>query len=293
VEAALEAFSTRADGTTHVVANGIDAGLVSNVVYRNSDLADRQYDGLALHTRHSFSNRWSVNGSYTLQLKNDGNYEGEGSGTPGATSRIGDYPEAFNAARNYPDGRLQAFQRHRLRLWSIYNMDMGRSGDASVSGMWRVDSARVYTLAARNQGLTSTQRGILAAAGYPDGPGPTNVFFGDRGSQEFAGYGMLDMSFNYNVPVFRTLRPWVKLDVYNLFNNQKLIAWNTTISQDPASPKDSLGYATGYVKGAAFGTATGNAVTNLNLTTINAFPVAFSGALPGGRTLQLALGFRF
>ena len=101
------------------------------------------------------------------------------------------------------------------------------------------------------------------------------------------------MSFNYNIPVFRTLRPWVKFDVYNLFNNQKLIAWNTTVSQDPASPKDSLGYATGYIKGATFGTATGNTVTNLNVTTINAYPVAFSGAVAGGRTFQVAVGFRF
>jgi hypothetical protein len=170
---------------------------------------------------------------------------------------------------------------------------MGRAGDASLSGLWRVDSARVYSLAARNQGLTATQRALLQAAGYPDGPGPTHVFFGDRGSEEFAGSGVLDMSVNYNVPVFRTLRPWVKLDVYNLFNNQKLIAWNTTISQDPASPKDSLGYATGYVKGAAFGTATGNTVTNLNVTTINAYPVAFGGAPAGGRTFQVAVGFRF
>ncbi len=72
-----------------------------------------------------------------------------------------------------------------------------------------------------------------------------------------------------------------------------MIAWNTTITQDPASPKDSLGYATGYIKGPTFGTATGNTVTNLNVTTINAYPVAFSGATPGGRTLQVAVGFRF
>jgi hypothetical protein len=289
----IETFSTIADGTTHVVANGVDAGVVSNIVYRNSDVAHREYQGMVFQSRLQLSSRWNVNGHYTLQIKNDGNYEGEATNTPGATSIIGDYPEAFNAARNYPDGRLQDFQRHRLRLWSIYTADMGRAGDASVSGLWRVDSARVYSLAARNQGLTSTQRGILAAAGYPDGPAPTSVFFGERGSEEFAGYGVLDMSFNYDVPVFRTLRPWVKFDVYNVFNNQKLIAWNTTIVQDPASPKDNLGYATGYIKSPAFGTATGNTVTNLNVSTINAYPVAFSGVPPGGRTLQVALGFRF
>jgi len=76
-------------------------------------------------------------------------------------------------------------------------------------------------------------------------------------------------------------------------NNQKLIAWNTTIAQDPVSPRDDLGYATGYVKSPTFGAATGNTVTNLNVTTINAYPVSFSGAVPGGRTFQVAVGFRF
>ena len=32
----VEDFITIADGTTHVVFNGIDAGTVSNVVYRNT-----------------------------------------------------------------------------------------------------------------------------------------------------------------------------------------------------------------------------------------------------------------
>ena len=76
------------------------------------------------------------------------------------------------------------------------------------------------------------------------------VFFnGERGSETFPGYGLFDTSINYNIPVFRTLRPWVKFDVYNLFNNQKLIGWNTAVTQNAASAKDNLGLATGYTKG--------------------------------------------
>ena len=90
------------------------------------------------------------------------------------------------------------------------------------------------------------------------------VFFnGERGSETFPGYGLFDTSINYNIPVFSTLRPWVKFDVYNLFNNQKLIGWNTAVTQTAASAKDGLGLATGYTPGATFGTATGNVVTNL------------------------------
>jgi len=84
-------------------------------------------------------------------------------------------------------------------------------------------------------------------------------------------------------------------DVYNLFNNQKLIAWSTTIRQNSATPSDSLGLRTGYVPStpATFGTATGNTVTNLNVNNIDAYPVAFPGATPGGRTFQAAVGVRF
>ena len=164
-------------------------------------------------------------------------------------SIIGNYPEAFNAARNYPDGRLQAFQRHRMRLWTVYNVGMGSAGDVSFSGLWRVDSGLAYSLAARNQALSATQVALMTAAGYPEAAnlaalGPitgNHVFFDDRGSETFKGYGLLDTSINYNIPVFRTLRPWVKFDVYNLFDNRKLIAWSTTIRQDPATPRDELG----------------------------------------------------
>ena len=290
----IEGFTTREDGTTNVVANGINAGIVSNLVYKNTDVSRREYQGMVFQTRYRLADRWTVNGHYTLQLKNDGNFEGEGTNTPGAASAIGTYPEAYPEARYFPDGRLQDFQRSRLRLWSAYTLDMGRAGDASVSGLWRVDSGRVYSLVVRNVNPTAAQRTIIRNAGYPDVSGSTHVYYGgSRGSESFDGSGVFDMSFNYNVPVFRSLAPWLKLDIYNLFNNQKLIAWNTTIAQDATTPLDSLGLRTGYTKPAAFGTATGNTVTNGNLTGIEAYPLAFSGAPRGGRTFRLALGFRF
>jgi hypothetical protein len=151
----------------------------------------------------------------------------------------------------------------------------------------------VYSLLSRNQGITNAQNAILASAGYPDTPGLQTVYFGERGSQEFASYGIVDTSVNYNVPVFRSLRPWVKIDAFNLLNNQKLIAWNTTVSQNRAGGVDALGLATGYTQGANFGKATGNTVSNGFLSNIPAYPLAYSGAAAGGRTLRVSVGLRF
>ena len=50
----IEDFITIADGTTHVIFNGIDAGTVSNVVYRNTDEAWREYQAIVLQSRYRF-----------------------------------------------------------------------------------------------------------------------------------------------------------------------------------------------------------------------------------------------
>jgi outer membrane receptor protein involved in Fe transport len=289
----IEDFITVAGGTTEIVVDGISAGRFTNINYSNSNLPQRGYQAMTFQSRYRISNRWNFAGHYTVQLKNDGNYEGEATNQPGNTSSIGDYPEAFNATRTYPTGRLQDFQRHRLRIWSIYDVGLGRAGDVSVAGLWRVDSGLVFSLASLRQPLTATQRGILTSAGYPNTPQTQTVFYADRGSEMFKGYGLFDLDLSYNVPVFKSLRPWIKFDVYNLFNNQKLIAWNTTVSQTASSARDNLGLATAYTRGSTFGTATGNTVTNLNFTGINAYPLAFNGSLPGGRTYRVAVGFRF
>ncbi|HEY1910131.1 MAG TPA: carboxypeptidase regulatory-like domain-containing protein [Vicinamibacterales bacterium] len=292
----IEDYQTLSTGVTDVTVNGVSAGLFTNKLYTNApnDQVYRHYQGLVFQTRYRINSAWSVYGADTVQLQNTGDYEGEATNQPGNTSPIGNFPEAFSVARTYPFGDLQNAEKNRLRLWSVYSWDMHSKGNLTFSGLWRLESGLAYSIAARNQPLTSQQVAILAAAGYPDLPGAQTVFFtGERGDQTFAGYGVIDMSINYDIPVFRTVKPWIKIDVYNLFNNEKLIAWNTTVSQNVAGGVDALGLATNYTKGSTFGTATGNTVTNLNNANINTFPLAFSGAQAGGRTLRMAIGVRF
>ena len=289
----IEDIIDRTTGTSDVVLQGIAAGTVSNILYRNSDIPWRRYQGLVFQTRYRLTSRWGANANYTLQLENDGNFEGEGTNSPAARSAIGDYPEALPANRYYPEGHLANFQRHRLRAWTIYDLSMGHFGDVSLSGLWRVDSGRTYSLVRPNVGPNATQIAIVENAGYVDEPATYDVFYSERGSEHFKGYGLLDTSVQYNVPVFKTLRPWVRFDTYNVFNNQKLIAWNTTIAANNSGPRDAFGIPTTFTNGAAFGTATGNTVSNgSKLTNIPAYP-QWSGGNNGGRTIRAALGFRF
>jgi hypothetical protein len=276
----IEDYITLDNGTSIVSEPGTNLTL-TNRVFANSDVAFREYRGLLMQGRYDVSRNWMVNGHWTVQLKNDGNYEGEAASQI-LTSSVGNYPEILSESRHYPTGHLSNFQRHKVDLWSIYKLDFGSWGDGSIGGLWRYNSARVYTLRAANQPLTPVQAALLASLGYVDAPSTQNVFYSAPGSESFAGYGIFDTSFNYNVPVFRSLRPWVKFDVFNLLNNQKLISWNTTIRQDATTPRDDLGLREGYTQGPLFGQATGNAN----------YPAPFAGQT-GGRTLRVALGVRF
>jgi hypothetical protein len=78
-----------------------------------------------------------------------------------------------------------------------------------------------------------------------------------------------------SVPIWKSLKPWVKLEVRNLFNKTPLISYNITTRPDPASPRDALGIPTGYIKGSSFGNATGTA------------------NFPFPREFFVAVGFRF
>jgi hypothetical protein len=277
-----EDFIAIANGTTHVVRDGFDVGTFTNIAYNNTEGAARNYDALEFQARYRALTRLTLNGNYTLQLRNEGNVPGEHEDKAGATGPIGDYPEIFTVNRHFPIGRLSTFQRNRIRAWGTYDLELGRAGAMSLSGLVRIDSAGVFSLAANEQPLSAIQTARLLAAGYPDRPTSQTVFFGRRGSQEFKGSGVLDLAIGYAVPAFKRGKPWVKLDVYNALNNRKQIAWDTTVVPDQASATDALGLRTGYLTAASFGKATSN----------DDFPAPFPGET-GGRTFRIALGFLF
>ena len=269
-------------GRTDVVVNGTDFGTFDNIVYRNSDLPERKYQALLFQANYRPWSRLSVDGHWTVQLKNEGNFEGEAQNQPGISSSLGDYPEILVPSRNFPVGRLNGFQRNKVRLWAIYNQPVGRFGSVDVAPILRVDSGTAYSLFATDVDFSDVQ--LARDPGYahlPDG-GTQTLFFGERGAQTFPGFALLDLAATYQIPVFRTVRPWVKVEILNLTNNQKLISWDTTVTPDPNSPLDANGLPTGYIQGPRFGQATAN----------TDYP-AWRPGQTGGRTYLLSGGIRF
>ena len=109
----VEDFVTLDGGSTTVTGNdGEEFGTFSNLNFRNTDALERNYDGLEFQGRFQATNAFLIDGSYTVQINNDGNFEGEARSAGAISSNAFDYPEVTPANRYYPTGRLKNFQRH-------------------------------------------------------------------------------------------------------------------------------------------------------------------------------------
>jgi hypothetical protein len=276
----VEDFITMADGQTTVIKNGVNFGEFDNATYRNSDQPKRNYDAIDLQSSWRQVPSLSVSGQWTVQVRNEGNFEGEAANNPAIPSLIGDYPELYVADRSFPMGRLDDFQRHKVRVWAAYSLDMQRAGRLDLSPMYRYNSGRTFSYVAPAVPFTAAQ--LANDPGYAFAPTSQPLFFGQRGDGQFQGYALVDFAATWSMPVARSLRPWVKLEVLNAFNNQKLISWDTTVTADANGPKDANGLPLNYMKGPLFGKATRNAD----------YPRPRAG-LDGGRTYFVSLGLRF
>ncbi len=278
----IEDFLDLTTGATEIMHEGRSYGTFVNEVFRNTDELQRNYDALQFDGSYRVTSAFQLDGSYTVQLRNEGNFEGEATNQPGISSVAFDYPEIFTPERNYPFGRLNDFQRHKVRIWGIYNLGLGRAGDVDLGGIWRYNSGQVYSLVASGVGLTERQDQILHELGYAGAPTSQSLYFDARGTESFKGYGLLDVSVQYQIPVWQTARPYFKFELYNVFNNDTLIGWDTTVNPVYDGPVDDLGLPLTYEEGPRFGEG----------TSVAHYPPWLAG-LDGGRTFLMSLGFRF
>ena len=279
----VEDFITVDGGSTTVARDSLTIGTFSNKIFRNTDAHERNYDGLEFQGRYQVAANFLIDGTWTVQINNEGNFEGEERNTPGISSDAFDYPEATPANRYFPTGRLDDFQRHKVRLWGIYNLNLATGGVMDIGAILRYNSGRAYSLRAPRVRVNATQRALLDAAGYVDAPGRRTVYFsGGRGSETFDGYGLLDVSVNYRIPVWESLSPWIKFELYNALNNDKQIFGDTTVSLDPDSPVDEFGIPTWFIEGSSFGEP----------TAVDHFP-QYIANLDGLRTFRMSFGITF
>jgi hypothetical protein len=269
----LEDFISLENGRTTVTENGRTFGTFDNVLYTNSDIPFRKFDSLQIQSSYRVTDNWSFWAHYTNQLKNEGNFEGEAANQPGNTSIIGDRVELYNETRHFPAGRLAQYQEHKVRAATNYDLHMGRAGTLNLGVLYRYDSPQTFSFLTQNVQLTPQQRAIGAV--YAALPTTQTIYYQGRGTGEFEAQSIFDFALNYDIPVWKSIRPYVKFDLRNAFNAQPLIGFDTTVTPNNNGPRDALGIPTEFVRGPNFGTE--------QVLTHNPVP----------REYRFALGFRF
>jgi hypothetical protein len=251
----LDDFITIDLGKTTVTDGGVNFGTFDNVFVENTDdLNRREYQALLFIASYRFTADWAVGVNFTHQLKNEANFEGEGANTPGSYSIIHDRPEFYSAERHFPFGKTDDYQANKMRLYTVYDVHLGKAGTASLGGVYRYDSPLYYSLTTANVPITTIQR--AADPGYARPPTTQTIFYGGRGVDHFESAHLVDFSLSYEVPVYKSAAPFFKAELRNAFNSQPLIGFDTTVTPDNNGPRDALGLPTQFVRGTSFGTPT-------------------------------------
>jgi len=262
-------------GTSEVVVNGISAGVFNNIVYANSNEPKREYQAVQLIGRYRLTDNWELDGNWTHQIKNNGNFEGEATNQPGISSPFGDYPGYYVPSRRYPTGKLNDYQADKIRAWTTYTFDWGRGGNLAATLLANYDSATTFSYTASIPHDFTAQQTAINSHYLSQNSGTQTIFFGGRGAGKFKGATTFDVTLLYDVPLWKRLDAFVKGDVINILNNDTLTSWNTAISANTGGPFDSNGFPTTYTKSGSFGKAVNNA------------------SYPAPRQYSIAVGFRF
>jgi Carboxypeptidase regulatory-like domain/TonB-dependent Receptor Plug Domain len=213
-----------AAGKTEVISGGVDYGLFDNKYFRNTDVPKRRYQALLFQTSFSGVRDLQLQANYTYMLKFEGNFAGENTNQPGISSPFGDYPEVVPIDRTAPFGNLAGFQRHKLRLIGAYNLRTP-IGIFTPGVIYNFDSGTPYSVTT-TYGLTDIQK--ARDPGYANLPNSQTIYFGGRGSGTFPSQQRWDVSLDWNAPTYKTVAPYVRFAIRNVFNTAYLVSFNTT-----------------------------------------------------------------
>ncbi len=202
----------------------------------NSDDFERDYQAVELQGSYRLLRRINIGGNYTYsELK--GNIVGETGGN-GPVSTGGDefYPEYFGFAQNRPVGFLGQDQTHKARLYASVDLPTFL-GNFNVSALQRFDSGTPYSIAGTinptfNANFYGTgQPGGIVNPGYVSAQTSVGYFFSDRGEFRFDDVSATDLALNYNTNPswLRGLNVFVQGEVINVFNEDTLTSFDTSI----------------------------------------------------------------
>ena len=251
-------------------------GLVFNMtVVNNTNDVMRDYKGLSVQADYRFHKNFTIAGNYMLSWSR-GSVEGEDS-TNGATrASANEYPEYRQASWNYPVGYTNGDQRHKMRVWGTWTLPyIPRAlGTFDLGFVQRYDSGSPW-----DYNVAVDSKSYVANPGYLTVPATVTYYVSGRGAFRFSDAWRTDLSLYWSHRIARKSQVFFRAGLTNIFNNQALTSFNTTIT------------TTGM---AAFNPFTTTPVEGVNWKKGTSFGQAVSpSSYQSPRDFGFSLGFRF
>ena len=191
---------------------------------KNTDLANRSYQGLVTQASYRPRRDWLIGGNYTLSWQR-GNFTGEDEGSGPIRFGGNDQPEYKQESWNFPTGYNPGDQRHKLRAWVDYRLPVsGRAGRFNIGFVQRFDSSD-----ASSADGSIDPRSFVTNPGYELAPSTVTYYFAPRGDQRYDDLWRSDLSLSWTMRLTGRTEAFFRGVVTNLFNQSAQIAGNETI----------------------------------------------------------------
>jgi carboxypeptidase family protein len=195
-------------------------------VVGNSNAVMRQYTAVQTQARYQFSPVFFAGATWTW-ARLVGNAVGELRCCSAFQAQIAEYPEYRQERWNYPTGYLTGSgedvalsqdQRHRARMWVVWQTPI-KVGRVLVSALESFDSGLGYDAVARID-----PKPYVVNPGYERPPGDVAYFFTRPGAYHTENVTSMDLALDWAVPVHRPLEVFLHAQVFNVFNEQAVVA---------------------------------------------------------------------
>jgi len=213
-------YVTRTDmttGTATVTFQGHTYQFDKSYTSNDDSVLKRKYSGLQMQFQYRPWDWLNVGGNYTYS-KAQGNFVGETAGSGPVTSGVFNYPEYFQQKWNLSYGYLPIDQRHKGRLWVVWDAVNAKHNKLSVSAMQSYFSGQPYGA----YGTIAT-RPYVTNPGYQTTPSNVGYWFTSRDAFRTDNISRTDLAVNYafQLPALGTnIEFFVEPKIVNVLNGK-------------------------------------------------------------------------
>ena len=218
-------YSSRTDTSTGFVTDPFGRVFDFALIENTNDVA-RKYLGLNTQLSYRPLDRVTLGANWTWSHAY-GNFDGETSNNGPISTGIHSYPEYFDVRWNIPTGDLSIDQRHKVRVYGAYDIPVPTRFFTLTFGLIHsLDTGVPYGAA----GSVATQA-YVTNPGYKAPPSLVTYYFTGRDAFRTPTINRTDVSLNFGFrfKAVADFEVFVAPQVFNLFNNQGVVAVNTSV----------------------------------------------------------------